>query len=83
MLGQFGAGERLSDGVVADVGDFTQALEQAERMENARVDAHADAGVAGLDPLQRRSGRKGALGYHCHRQASTSAGVVDVRPQLA
>jgi len=29
MLGQIGAGQRLSDSVVADVGDLAQAVEQA------------------------------------------------------
>jgi len=82
-LRQFGAGESLPDGIVANVPDFAQAVEQAERLEHTRVDADADAGVASLDPLQRRSGCKGTLGHHCHRQAPSSAGVVDVRPQLA
>lgn len=83
MLGQLGAGESLSDGVAADVRDFTQTVEQAEGLEDARVDADADAGVASLDSLQRRPGRKGTLGHYRHRQPSASAGIVDVRPQLA
>ena len=82
-LGQLGTGESLSDGIVANVCDLAQAVEQAERLEHTCVDADADAGVASLDPLQRRSGCKGTLGYHCHREATASAGVVDVRPQLA
>lgn len=82
-LGQLGTGESLPDGVVADVRDFTQAVEQAERLEDAGVDADADIGVASLDPLQRGSGRKGALGRDRHRQAPASTGVVDVRPQLS
>lgn len=56
---------------------------RAERLKDARVDADADAGVASLDPLQRRSGGEGTLGHHCHRQTPSSAGVVDVRPQFA
>lgn len=53
MLGQLGAGERLADAVVADVGDLDQAVEQAERLENAGIDADADVGVAGFDSLER------------------------------
>ena len=63
MLWQFGAGERSADAVVADVGDLAQAIEQAERLENAGIYADADVGVPGFDPLQSRAGREGALGH--------------------
>lgn len=49
MLGQFGAGQRLSDAIVADVGDLAQTVEQAERLKDAGIDADADVGVTGLD----------------------------------
>lgn len=55
MLGQLGTGERLADAVIADVRDLDQAVEQAERLENAGIDADADVGVAGSDSLQRRA----------------------------
>lgn len=83
VLGEFGAGERLADAVVADVGDLDQAIEQAERLENAGIDADADIGVAGFDSLQRRAGREGALGDDGHRQPPTTSGVMDVRAELA
>lgn len=83
MLGQVGAGERLTDAVVADVGDLAQAVEEAERLQDAGINADADIGVPGFDPLQRRSRREGALGYDRHRQPSASTGIMDVRPKLA
>lgn len=45
MLRQVGAGERLTDAVVADVGDLAQAVEQAERLQDAGINADADVGV--------------------------------------
>lgn len=83
MLGQFGAGQRLSDAIVADVGDLAQTVEQAERLKDAGIDADADVGVTGLDSLQRRAGREGALGHDRHRQPATAAGVVDIRTKLS
>lgn len=83
MLWQFSAGQRLSDAIVADVGDLAQTVQQTERLKNAGIDANADVGVAGLDSLQGRAGRKGALGYDCHRQPPTPTGVVDVGAELA
>ena len=56
VLGQIGAGKCLPDAVVADVGDLTQAVEQAEGLQHAGIDAYADIGVAGFDPLQGRTG---------------------------
>ena len=52
MLGQVGAGERLTDAVVADVGDLAQAVEEAERLKDASINADADVGIASLDFLQ-------------------------------
>jgi len=52
VLGQIGSGQRLSDAVVADVGDLAQPFEQTERVKDASIDADADIGVAGFDPLQ-------------------------------
>lgn len=83
MLGQLGTGERFADAVVADVRDLDQAVEQAERLENAGIDADADVGVAGFDSRQRRAGREGALGDDGHRQPPTPAGIMDVRAELA
>lgn len=83
MLGQVGAGERLTDAVVADVGDLAQAVEQAERLQDAGINADADVGVPSFDPLQCRARREGALGYDRHRQPPTSTGIMDVRPKLA
>lgn len=83
MLRQVGAGERLTDAVVADVGDMAQAVEQAERLQDTGINADADVGVSGFDPLQCRARREGALGYDCHRQPSASTGIMDVRPKLA
>src|SRR3546814_18594513 len=83
MFGQFGAGQRLSDRVVADIGDLAQTVEQAERLKDARIDADADAGVPSLDFLQGRAGREGALRYDRHRQPATPAGVVDIGAELA
>lgn len=82
-LGQVGARKRLADAVIADVGDFAQPVEQPKRLEDSGINADADVGVPGLDPLQGRSGGEGAFGHHRHRQPPASAGVVNVRPELA
>jgi len=52
VLGQIGTGQCLSDTVVADVGDLPQTFEQTEGLKDASIDADADIGVAGFDPLQ-------------------------------
>ena len=69
--------------IVADVGDLAQTVEQAERLKDAGIDADADVGVTGLDFLQRRAGREGALGHDRHRQPPAPTGVVDVGAELA
>jgi len=83
MLGQVGAGERLTDAVVADVGNLAQTVEQAEGLQDAGINADADVGVPSFDPLQCRARRERALGYDRHRQSSASARIMDVRPKLA
>jgi hypothetical protein len=55
VLWKVGAGKSLPYAVVADVGDPAQSIEQAERVQDRRVDADADVGIAGFDPLQRRA----------------------------
>ena len=58
-------------------------VEQAKRLQDAGINADADVGVPGFDPLQCRARREGALGYDRHRQPSASTGIMDVRPKLA
>ena len=41
MLGQLGAGQRLSDTVGADVGDPAQTVQEAEGVKDAGIDADA------------------------------------------
>ena len=60
-----------------------QAVEQTERLQDAGINADADVGVAGLDLLQGRAGREGALGHDRHRQPPPSTGIVNVRAELA
>jgi hypothetical protein len=36
-LGQSGAGERLADRVVADIGDLAETIEQAESLKNSSI----------------------------------------------
>jgi hypothetical protein len=83
MFGQFGAGEGLSNAIVADVGDLAQAVEQAERKQDASVNADADIGVACFDSLKRGAGREGALGHNRHGEPSTAAGIMNVRAEFA
>src|SRR6185437_3782414 len=83
VLGQIGGGQRLSDGVVADVGKLAETVEQAERLQNAGINSDAHIGVPCLDPLQGRAGCEGALRHHGHRQPPPTAGVVNVRAELA
>lgn len=51
VLGHVGAGEGLADAVAGDVRYLGEAVEQAERQEDAGIYADADGGVAGFDPL--------------------------------
>ena len=53
MLRQIGAGQGLSDGVVTDVSEFTDAIEQAERLKDAGINSDAHVASSRLDPLQR------------------------------
>ena len=83
MLGQRGAGQRLSDWIVADIGELAHAVEQAERVKDTRIDTDTDTGVPGFDLLQSRAGGKGALRHDCHWQPATPAGIADVGAELA
>ena len=65
-LGQIGAGQRLPDWVIADVGDLTQTVKQPERMKYASINADADVRIARLDFLEGRAGGEGALGHDRH-----------------
>lgn len=80
---QFGAGERLSNRVVAYIGYLAQTVEQAERLEDARINANAYIGVSGFNSLQSRAGGERAFRHYSHWQPSAAAGVVDVGTELA
>src|ERR1700733_913560 len=69
-LRQLGAGKGLADAIAADVGDFSETVEEAERLQDGGIDADADIGVARFDPLQGRARCESALGHHGHRQPS-------------
>ena len=83
MPGQLGAGEGLPDTVIADVGNLAQAVEQAERLQDTGVDADADMGVAGFDPLEGGAGREGAFRHDRHGQPPAATGITDVRSKFA
>ncbi len=83
MLRQSGARHRLSNRVAADIGNLAQPIKQAECLKYTSIDADADAGVSGLDPLQSRAGREGALSHDGHRQPPTPTRIVDVGAKLA
>ena len=51
MLGQFRASQNLSNGVVVNVGDLAQTVQQAERLKDAGIYADANICVPSLDPL--------------------------------
>ncbi len=67
VFGQIGAGEGLSNAIVADVGDLAQTVEQAKRKQDASVNANADIGVASFNFLKRGARGEGALGHNGHR----------------
>lgn len=81
-LRQFRAGQGLADAVARDVGDLAQSIEQPKRLQDSGIDADADFGVAGFDPLEGRAGREGALGHDRHGQPAPATGVVDIGAQL-
>ena len=83
VLRQLSASQRLAYAVIADVGDLSQSFEQAERLEDAGIDADADTWLPSLDFLQGRARRESPLGHHRHRQPATPARVMDVRTELA
>jgi hypothetical protein len=83
MFGQFGAGEGLSNAIVADVGNLAQPVQQTERMQDASINADTDIGVASFDSLKRGAGREGAFGHDRHGEPSTAAGIMNVRAEFA
>ena len=83
MLGQPGAGEGLSDAVIAEIGNLAQAFKQAERLLDSCVDAIADIDVASLDPLKGGTGLEGAFRHDRDSEPPTATGIMDVRSELA
>jgi hypothetical protein len=82
VLWQIGAGQPLSDRVVADVRELTQALCQAEGLQYGAVKADADARIPFLYALQGGAGSKGSLCHHRHGQSTTTTGVAKILAQL-
>jgi hypothetical protein len=65
------------------LGESTQPVQKAQRLEHGGINANAHGVVASLDPLQRRTACKGPFGNDCRRQSTTAAGVADVGTELA
>jgi len=63
---EFGTGKGLSDPIVADIGNLAQTIQQAESMQDTCIDADADIGVTGFDPLKGGTGREGSFGHDSH-----------------
>jgi hypothetical protein len=73
----------LPDSIAANIGDISDVVEQAERLQDGGIDADTDIGIPSFDPLQSGTGRESALGDDSHGQPAAAAGVTDVHPQLA
>lgn len=82
-FGQLSACECLSNNVICNVGDIDQPFEQTKRMQDRRINADANIGVALLNPLQRGPGCEGTICNDRHRQATPTAGILDVRAKFA
>ena len=83
MLGKRGTGQRLTNAVVTDIGNFAQAIQKAKCLKNAGVYTDAGACVSFFDPLERRTRRECPLSDYRHGQPPSTPSVADVRTQLA
>tara|TARA_R110000782_G_scaffold152618_1_gene245204 strand:+ start:5746 stop:5955 length:210 start_codon:yes stop_codon:yes gene_type:complete len=66
-LGKIGTRQCLPNAIIAYVGNLTKTFEQSKGLKYSSIDADAHICVAGFDPLQGRTRRKGALRNDCHR----------------
>lgn len=82
-LGELGARQGLAHAVAADVGDLAQPLEQAKRVQDGGIDAHADIGVARFDLLEGRAGCERAFRHDGHGQSPPSTSIMDICTELA
>lgn len=72
----------MPDTIAANVGDISEVVEQAERLQDGGIDADTDIGITSFDPLQGGTGRESALGDDSHGQSAAAAGVTDIQSQL-
>jgi hypothetical protein len=49
--GQLGTGECLPDTIAANVGDISEVVEEAERLQDGGIDADTDICITSFDPL--------------------------------
>jgi hypothetical protein len=81
-------GETLGAQTQADVvgrraGERTEAVEQAQRLQDSGIDAHAHAMIARLDTTQGGAARKCPLRHNRGRQLPPLARFVKVRTEGA
>jgi hypothetical protein len=69
--------------VSAWVCEQSQPVEETQGLEHSSVDANADGVVTRLDAPKRRAAGKGSFSDYLGWQASTAAGVTDIKPELA
>jgi hypothetical protein len=82
-LWEFRARQDLAHAVAADAGDLAQRIEQAKRMQDGGLDAHADIGVARFDLLESRAGCERAFCHDGHGQSPPSTSIADICTKLA
>jgi hypothetical protein len=82
-LGQVRTRQRLAGGIVADVGETSEAFQHAECLQNAGIDPDTHVVVSRLDPLEGRARRECAFGHHGHGQPPAPTGVADVSTKRA
>lgn len=75
-------GQRLTDGICGGISQPAKTIQEAQRVHDRGVDAHAHGGVASLHALQGGAGGESAVGEHRHRQSSSAAGITQVAPKL-
>jgi hypothetical protein len=80
---ELGCRQRLTYSVVCDVRQVTYSVQKAKRIQHSGIDPNACIGITLFDTLQRRAGRKGTLGDHCHRETASAACISNIPTQLA
>jgi hypothetical protein len=68
--------------VLAWVGQLAQSIEESQGLQDRRVNAEANGGIALFYTLKRGSARKGTIGDYRRGQAASPSRIANVLPKL-